>query len=73
MKTNPDYYATLRVAGDEACLWNWFGSVQAATHPRGDRTCKAHNSRWNVAFFFAVMSPLIGILPAVLALAIFRP
>jgi hypothetical protein len=31
MKTKPDC-ATVPVAGDEACLWSWFSSVQAATH-----------------------------------------
>ncbi len=28
---------------------------------------------WNVSFWFAVSSPLLGILLAIIALAIFRP
>jgi hypothetical protein len=69
MKTKPDY-ATVRVAGDGACLWSWFSSVQAATHnEHGDRTRKAAGA---FPFGLAVTSPLIGVLLAVLALAIFR-
>jgi len=70
MKTKPDC-ATVRVASDGACLWSWVSSVQAATHnEHGDRTRKAAGA---FPFGLAVTSPLIGILLAVLALAIFRP
>jgi len=68
MKTKPDC-ATVRVAGDGACLWSWFSSVQAASHDEhGDRTRKAAGA---FPFGLAVTSPLIGILVVVLALAIF--
>jgi hypothetical protein len=71
MKIKPDC-ATVRVAGDEACLWSWFSSVQAATHKEhGDLTRTAHDSGWDVSFWFAVSSPLLGLLIALLALAIF--
>ncbi len=30
-------------------------------------------SGWNMSFWFAVSSPLLGVLLAILALAIFRP
>jgi len=33
----------------------------------------AQDSGWNVSFWFAVLSPLLGILLAIIALAIFRP
>jgi hypothetical protein len=33
----------------------------------------AQDSGWNVSFWFAVSSPLLGILLAIIALAIFRP
>jgi hypothetical protein len=33
----------------------------------------AQGSGWNVSFWFAVTSPLIGVLFGMLALAIFRP
>jgi len=70
MKTKPDC-ATVRVADDGACLWSWFSSVQAATHSEhGDRTRTAHQSGWNVPFWFAVSSPFLGVLVALLALAI---
>jgi hypothetical protein len=71
MKTKPDC-ATVRVAGDEACLWSWFSSVQAATrNEHRDRTRTAHHLGWDVPFWFAVSSPLVGVLVALLALAIF--
>jgi hypothetical protein len=61
----------VRVAGDEACLWTWFSSVQAATHHEpGDRTRQAAGT---FLLGLVVTSPLIGILFALLALAIFRP
>ena len=62
------------IADDGAWLWSWFSSVQAATHnERGDRTRTIQDSGWNVSFWFAISSPLIGVLFAILALAIFRP
>jgi hypothetical protein len=33
----------------------------------------AQDLGWNVSFWFAVLSPLLGILLAIIALAIFRP
>jgi hypothetical protein len=33
----------------------------------------AQDSGWDVAFWFAVLSPLLGILLGIVALAIFRP
>jgi hypothetical protein len=33
----------------------------------------AQDSGWNVSFWFAVLSPLLGILLAIIALAVFRP
>jgi hypothetical protein len=33
----------------------------------------AQRSGWDVSFWFAISSPLLGILLAILALAIFRP
>jgi hypothetical protein len=60
------------IADDGACLWSWFSSVQAAAHnEHGDRTRTAHDSDWSVSFWFAVSSPLIGVLLAFLAAAIF--
>jgi len=57
---------------DKVCLWSWFSSVQAATHNKyEDRTRTAHHSGWDVPFWFAVSSPLLGVLVALLALAIF--
>jgi hypothetical protein len=45
MKTKPDC-ATVRVAGDEACLWSWFSSVQAATrNEHGGRTLEREVDR----------------------------
>jgi hypothetical protein len=68
MKTKP--IANGSIADDRACLWSWFSSVQAATHnEHGDRTRKAAGA---FPFGLAVTSPLIGVLLAVLALAIFR-
>ena len=73
MKTKPDC-ATLRVAGDAAYLWSWFSSVEGATYnEHGDRTRTAHDSGWDVPFWFAVSSPRLGVLVALLALAIFCP
>jgi len=58
----------------ELAFWSWFSSVQAATHnEHADRTRTAHNSGWSVSFWFAVTSPLIGVLLGILALAIFQP
>jgi hypothetical protein len=60
------------IADDRACLWSWFSSVQAATHnEHGDRTRTAHDSGWDVSFWFAVSSPLLGVLLALLALQFF--
>jgi hypothetical protein len=60
------------IADDKACLWSWFSSVQAATHnEHGDRTRTAHHSGWDVPFWFAVSSPLLGLLVALLGLTIF--
>jgi hypothetical protein len=60
------------IADDGACLWSWFGSVQAATHhEHGDRTRTAHHSGWDVPFWFAVSSPLLGVLVVLLVLTIF--
>jgi hypothetical protein len=71
MKTKPDC-ATVQVASDGACLWSWFSSVQAATHnEHGDRARTTHQSGWDLPFWFAVSSPLLGVLVALLALAIF--
>ena len=72
MKTKPDC-ATVGVADDGVCLWSWFSSVQAATHNNkdGDRTRAAHHSGWDIPFWFVVSSPLLGVLAALLALAIF--
>jgi len=62
------------IADDGVRLWSWFTSVQAATHNKyGDRTRTAHHSGWDVSFWFAVSSPLLGVLLGILALAIFRP
>ncbi len=33
----------------------------------------AKKSDWDVSFWFAISSPLLGVLLAILALAIFRP
>jgi hypothetical protein len=60
------------IADDGGCLWNWFSSVQAAIHNKyKDRTRTAHHSGWDVPFWFAVSSPLLGVLFALLALAMF--
>ncbi len=60
------------IADDRACLWSWFSSVQAATHyEHGDRTRTARHSGWDMPFWFAASSPLLGVLVALLALAIF--
>ena len=59
------------IADDGVCPWSWFSSVQAATHNNyGDRTRTAHHSGWDISLWFAVSSPLLGILVALLALAI---
>ena len=71
MKTTADC-ATDRVVGDEAYLRSWFSSVQAATHnERATDTRAIQHSGWSVFIFFLVSSPLIGILLAILGLAIF--
>jgi hypothetical protein len=60
MKTEPGC-----VEGDRAFLWSWFSSVQAATHDKyEDRTRTAHDSGWDVSFWFAVSIPLLGVLAA---------
>jgi hypothetical protein len=57
---------------DDPCFWSWFSSVQATTcSEHGDRTGTGRQSGWNVPFWFAVSSPLLGVLVALLALAIF--
>jgi hypothetical protein len=67
MKTKP--IANGSIADDRASLWSWFSSVQAAAHhEHGDRTRKAAGA---FPFGLAVTSPLIRILHAVIALAIF--
>jgi len=67
MKTKP--IANGSIADDGASLWSWFSSVQAATHhEHEDRTRKAAGA---FPFGFAVTTPLIRILHAVIALAIF--
>ena len=71
MNTKPEW-VTAQVEKDRACLWSWFSSVQAATHNKdGDRARTAHHSGWDMPFWFAVSSPLLGVLAALFALAIF--
>jgi hypothetical protein len=74
-RSNPILRLGARSIGDDrACSWSWFSSVQAATHKEhGDRPRKAQNSGGSVSFWFAISSPLIGILLALLALVIFQP
>lgn len=60
------------IADDGVRLWSWFSSVQAATHNNyGDRTRMVQDSGWSVSFWFAVTSPLLGAILAILALATF--
>ena len=76
MKTSNNW-----IEDDGNCAWSWFSSAQAgktdidqrlASASRGMKTDRtAPDSGWAISFWFAALSPLLGVLVGYGALAIF--
>ena len=69
------------IGEDGNCVWSWFSSVQAgktesdqrlASATRSVKTnCSAKESGWDISFWFAVSSPLLGVLTGLVALTVY--
>jgi len=70
------------IGEDGNCVWSWFSYVQAgktesdqrlasATRSMKTDRSSAPESGWDISFWFAVSSPLLGVLTGLVALMIF--
>ena len=69
------------IGEDGNCVWSWFSSVQAGKTESDQRLASAtrsmktnaiaEDSGWDFCFWFAVSSPLLGVLTGLVALMIF--
>jgi len=69
------------IGDDGNCVWSWFSSVQAGKTDSEQRLARATRSMktdrsdpdsgWDISFWFAVSSPLLGVLTGLVALMVF--